>query len=101
MMPMTPGTRPQASFGHLMGGYEASYYGYLWSKAIAEDMATAFEKSKDGFLSVEVGMRLRNEVYAAGGAREAEDLVRGFLGRERSIQPLLESLGIAAPAPPR
>jgi Zn-dependent oligopeptidase len=64
-------------------------------------MATAFEKSKDGFLSVEVGMRLRTDVYAAGGSKEAEDLVRKFLGRERSIAPLLESLGIGAPPPSR
>jgi thimet oligopeptidase len=86
-----------AYWGHLVG-YDAGYYGYLWSKAIAEDMATAFEKSKDGFLSEEVGKRLRNDVYAAGGSRDAEDLVRTFLGRERSNQPLLESLGIGGPS---
>jgi thimet oligopeptidase len=89
-----------AYWGHLVG-YDAGYYGYLWSKAIAEDMATAFEKSKDGFLSEEVGMRLRNDVYAAGGSRDAEDLVRTFLGRERSNQPLLESLGIGGPSSAR
>jgi Zn-dependent oligopeptidase len=43
-------------------------------------------------------MRLRNDVYAAGGSRDAEDLVRTFLGRERSNQPLLESLGIGGPS---
>ena len=26
-LPLTKGTYPQASFGHIMGGYDAGYYG--------------------------------------------------------------------------
>jgi len=85
-----------AYWGHL-AGYDAGYYGYAWADAIAADMATAFEKAPGGFLDREVGMRLRNEIYAVGGARDVEASIEAFLGRDRSIEPFLKSLGIDQP----
>ncbi|MEZ4846777.1 MAG: M3 family metallopeptidase [Bdellovibrionota bacterium] len=32
------GVYPQASFDHIMGSYDAGYYGYMWSRVYAEDM---------------------------------------------------------------
>ncbi len=96
-LPINPDTAFVAYFGHLVG-YDAGYYGYAWADAIAADMATAFENSPDGFLDKVVGMRLRNEIYAPGGSREIDESIRKFLGRERSIQPFLKTLGIETPA---
>jgi len=59
-MPMVPGTHPQASFGHLMGGYDAGYYGYLYSKVYAQDMFTAFLHG--GLENPAVGMRYRRDI---------------------------------------
>jgi len=82
-----------ASFGHL-AHYDAGYYGYAWARAIAEDMASVFRNSEGGFMDPGAGRRLRDEIYAPGGSRDAEESIRGFLGRERSLDPFFESIGL-------
>lgn len=73
-------TKPEASFDHIMGGYEAGYYGYLWSEVYACDMFTRFEK--EGLLNVETGREYRKMILEQGGSQDPMDLVRGFLKRE-------------------
>jgi thimet oligopeptidase len=87
------GTHFQAGFGHLFG-YDAAYYGYLWSKVYGDDMFTAFKDA--GILNPEVGMRYRKEIYERGGALDGMDLVRNFLGREPNNKAFLEDLGLTA-----
>jgi thimet oligopeptidase len=82
-----------AYWGHLTG-YDAGYYGYLWSEAIAADMASVFESAPGRFLDATVGRRLRDEVYAVGGSRDAEESIRRFLLRDRSNEPFLKSVGL-------
>ena len=71
-----------ASFGHLLGGYGAGYYGYLWSKVFAQDIYTLFKA--DGVLSPAVGERYRREILSKGSERPEIDSLRAFLGREPS-----------------
>jgi thimet oligopeptidase len=87
------GTNFAATFGHLTG-YDAGYYGYAWADAIAADMATVFEKAPDRFLDQGVGRRLRDEIYSVGGTKPAAEAVRAFLGRERSIEAFLKTIGL-------
>lgn len=78
-MPAPPEIRPQASFGHLMGGYDAGYYGYLWSKVYAQDMFTAFLNG--GLESPVVGMRYRRDILQPARTYDPDVEVKNFLGR--------------------
>jgi len=89
-----PDTAFVAYFGHLAGGYDAGYYGYMWAKVMALDMASEFQKAPGGFLDEKVGRRLRDEVYGVGHSRDVTVSVEKFLGRPRSQEPFLEYIGI-------
>jgi thimet oligopeptidase len=86
------GTLPQAGFGHLMNGYEAQYYGYLWSKVYAQDMFTAFKVG--GLENPAVGMRYRNDILAPARSIEPALEVRHFLGRPMDPRTFYHELGI-------
>lgn len=92
-IPMSPGTAPTGAFGHLMGGYDSGYYGYLWSEVYASDMFTRFEQ--EGILSTEAGKEYRKWILEPGGSMEAMDLIRRFLGREPNQEAFLRHTGIA------
>ncbi|MGZ3722473.1 MAG: M3 family metallopeptidase, partial [Bdellovibrionales bacterium] len=87
-----PGIKFPASFGHLMGGYDAGYYGYLWSKVYAEDMFTIFDKA--GVTSPAAGLRYRTTILERGNMEEPMVLVKKFLGREPNSKAFLKSLGV-------
>jgi Zn-dependent oligopeptidase len=92
-LPIGSGTTFVSYFGHL-NGYDAGYYGYAWADAIAADMATVFEKAKDGYLDKQAGMKLRREIYEPGDSRDVNVSIEKFLGRKQSVQPFLKKIGI-------
>jgi Zn-dependent oligopeptidase len=92
-LPIDPTTTFVSYFGHL-NGYDAGYYGYAWADAIAADMATVFEKAKDGYLDKQPGLRSRREIYEPGDSRDVNAAIEKFLGRTQSIQPFLKKIGI-------
>jgi Zn-dependent oligopeptidase len=87
------GSNFAAYWGHLTG-YDAGYYGYAWADAIAADMATAFQEAPGGYRDRTVGQRLRDQIYAVGGAVDPVDAVQNFLQRPPSNAAFLQSLGI-------
>ncbi|MFN8558610.1 MAG: M3 family metallopeptidase [Dehalococcoidia bacterium] len=91
--PMPEGTYWQAGFGHLFG-YDAGYYGYLWSKVFGADMFTRF--AAEGPLNPATGVAFRRAVLEPGGSRDGEEMVRAFLGRAPSSAAFLRDLGLDA-----
>jgi peptidyl-dipeptidase Dcp len=81
-------------FAHIFaGGYSAGYYAYLWSEILDADGFTAFKEAGDIY-DPELARRLKENVYQAGGLRDADVLYRQFRGKDPSIEPLLEIRGL-------
>jgi Zn-dependent oligopeptidase len=97
-LPYHEGTLYPCQFGHLMGGYDAGYYGYLWARVYGDDMFGRFEA--EGVTSPVVGAAYRREILEPNGTRDPLDLLRAFLGRDPSPATFLRLLGIVA-APDR
>ncbi len=68
-----------SSFGHLMGGYDAGYYGYLWTWVLSSDLFTRFQKH--GLLNQEEGRRYRRTILEPGATIDPNQMVKNFLGR--------------------
>ena len=79
-------------FSHIMGGYAAGYYAYIWSEVLGANTTQWIRKN--GGLSLENGDRLRTFVLAPGGQIEAGKLFPNFAGYEAKIEALLEQRGL-------
>ena len=78
-------------FSHIMGGYSAGYYSYIWSEVLDADSVKWFHEN--GGLKRENGDHFRETLLSKGGSVDAMELFRDFRGAEPSIEPLLERLG--------
>ena len=81
-------------FSHIMGGYAAGYYAYIWSEVLGANTEQWIERH--GGLDRANGDRLRRYVLAPGGEIEAGKLFPNFAGHEAKIEPLLEKRGLTA-----
>jgi peptidyl-dipeptidase Dcp len=86
-------------FAHVFsgGGYAAAYYSYMWSEVLDADAFEAFEETGDIF-DPATARRLRETIYAAGGARDPADAYKAFRGRLPNPDALLRKRGLAEPA---
>ena len=81
------GTNFQCGFGHLFG-YDAGYYGYLWSQVYGDDMYTRFEADPGA------GADYRRLILESGGSRDGMDVLCEFLGRDPQPDAFLAGIGL-------
>jgi len=70
-----------ANFGHLMGGYESGYYGYLWSEVYAAEVFQFFKQSGNIF-NKDLGLHYRRSILEKGGTETGFHMMEQLLGRK-------------------
>ena len=79
-------------FSHIIGGYSAGYYAYIWSEVLDADTVEWFKNN--GGMTRENGDHFRQTLLSRGGAEDAMQLFRNFRGADPDIAPLLERRGL-------
>jgi peptidyl-dipeptidase Dcp len=82
-------------FMHIVSGYAAGYYSYMWSEVMDADAFEAFKETGDVF-DPATARRLRDFIYAAGNRRDPGEAWTLFRGRAPSVEGLLRKRGLIA-----
>ena len=82
-------------FGHVFAGdgYSAGYYSYMWSEVLDADAFSAFEETGDAF-NPALAKKLKDNIYAAGGSKDPEELYRAFRGKMPTADAMMEKRGL-------
>lgn len=83
-------------FSHIMGGYSAGYYAYIWSEVLDANSVEWFEQH--GGLTRANGDHFRKTLLSQGGSKDALQLFQDFAGHAPKIEPLLKKRGLVAEA---
>jgi peptidyl-dipeptidase Dcp len=81
-------------FQHIIGGYAAGYYSYLWSEVMDADAFAAFVEAGNVF-DRKTATKLKTHIYSAGNRRDALEAYVAFRGRPPEIDGLLRKRGLA------
>ncbi|MEJ2581277.1 MAG: M3 family metallopeptidase [Acidobacteriota bacterium] len=79
-------------FSHIIGGYSAGYYSYIWAEVLDADAFEAFKETS--LFDQETARSFRTNILAKGGSEDPEVLYVRFRGRKPSVEPLLRKRGL-------
>lgn len=82
-------------FMHIVSGYAAGYYSYMWSEVMDADAFAAFEEAGDIF-DRKTADRLKRYIYSAGNMRDPAEAYVKFRGRPPAIEGLLRNRGFVS-----
>ena len=93
LMPLPQSTCISTSFAHIFSGsYASGYYSYKWAEVLDAD---AFSLFADGNLfSQSIAEKFRQHILSSGGTEHPMDLFIRFMGREPSLDSLLQREGL-------
>ena len=79
-------------FNHIIGGYAAGYYSYLWANVLDNDTFEAFKEH--GIFDKNTAELFRRNVLEKGDSEDPMTLYKNFRGTEPSMEPLLKNRGM-------
>lgn len=79
-------------FTHIIGGYAAGYYGYLWANVLDNDAFEAFKEH--GIFDKQTADLFRSNVLERGGSEDPTTLYKKFRGSEPQLEPMLKNRGM-------
>ena len=92
-VPVDPVDATAAQFRHVfVNEYGASHHAYQWAGVMDADLFSRF--AAEGILNPATGRAYAEGVLAYGAERDPSDLIRGFLGRDVTVQAMLERDGV-------
>lgn len=79
-------------FNHIIGGYAAGYYSYLWANVLDNDVFEAFKEH--GIFDKKTADLFRNNVLEKGNSEDPMTLYKNFRGTEPQLEPMLKNRGM-------
>ena len=79
-------------FNHIIGGYAAGYYSYLWANVLDNDAFEAFKEH--GIFDKKTADLFRHNVLEKGNSEDPMTLYKNFRGTEPQLEPMLKNRGM-------
>ncbi|MDL2213559.1 M3 family metallopeptidase, partial [Bacteroides sp. OttesenSCG-928-D19] len=79
-------------FNHIIGGYAAGYYSYLWANVLDADAFEAFKEN--GIFDQKTATLFRSNVLEKGDSEDPMVLYKNFRGAEPKLDAMLKNRGM-------
>jgi peptidyl-dipeptidase Dcp len=93
LLPEIESRYQSTNFGHILGGYAAGYYSYIWAAVLDADAFDAFVETGNLF-DKKTADDFRNFILAKSGSEDSMILYKKFRGREPKVDALLKRRGL-------
>ena len=79
-------------FNHIVGGYAAGYYSYLWANVLDSDAFDAFKEN--GIFDPNTARKFKEYILEKGDSEDPMTLYKKFRGAEPQLEPMLKDRGL-------